>query len=151
MNVVAFIAKRFIPVSVVQKLGWVETIGCHVKVHGLPLCAGSVLGAVIYQVADEQKTGALVSNAITFFGNQTVLDSMCAGYNICGVDLAQGGVCVLATVIGCIASLVLDCAYNAMSPKYAILAKANEDAEKAISLLMRLTGGAADRGNNPKA
>lgn len=122
--------------QIFQKLGWAKTIGDHVKVHAIPLIIGSIAGLLVFEIADNEK----MSQIAAFFANQTILDSMCQAYQICGLDVGMGATMIASVLAGVLFAYVSEKLYLAEAPKYTSIKEANQKAEKVISVVEQLTG-----------
>lgn len=124
----------FAPKSLLSKFMWAKTIGIHAKVHALPLAIGAVFGLISFLAQSQE----IVTINLSFLQNQTILDSLCAAYSICGLEASMPS--FSSILLGCFVSVVSDKLYMAESPKYPSLIAANDTALKGIVIIESLTG-----------
>lgn len=129
------VLKLFLSSSSKLRLGRVAALSGHLtKCHALPLLFGGVAGAVFFEFVDVAKVEAIATLVV----NQSILDGICAAYDICGLTVASGSAVVLSTLFGAIATLAAEHLYNVESPKMKALAKAEEVAEDILDAAKEL-------------
>lgn len=106
--------------------GFVGKVANLTKVHVLPLLGGTAMGLAFLSLYNAK----IIHLDLSFLLNQTLLDSLCAAYAVCGLTIADGEPAISSALVAIGMAYLFESFYRAKCPNSKKLQELEAHAEE---------------------